>query len=105
MINPDDAHCFPVCKACGETGVCVKGPIPEVITRKKHAWSPNQLQPEYLKCGCRGLPWPLIHVFGTNIKNVLCDRHGWTEIAKPSRQAKPRKTRPEVPGQIEIVPF
>jgi hypothetical protein len=107
MIHPDDAFCYPVCESCRVADVCVKGPPLEVIARenRRAPWQPNQLQPERLKCGCRGLPWPLIKVFEENIEQVLCDRHGWTEIAKPPGKAKSRKTRPEVPGQIEIVPF
>ena len=107
MIHPDDAHCYPVCQACRVADVCHKGPPSEVIAREhpRPQWAPNTLPVERLQCGCLGLPWPVIKAFGTSILEVLCDRHGWTKIARHTPAKKSRKTRPEIPGQRDFPPF
>jgi hypothetical protein len=51
------------------------------------------------------LPWPLVKIFGENIEEVYCDAHGVVTLPKPVKAKKPRKSRQEVPGQEEIIPF
>jgi hypothetical protein len=46
-----------------------------------------------------------VKVFGEDIEEVICDRHGIVTLAKPVKAKKQRKSREEVPGQEEIIPF
>lgn len=43
-----------------------------------------------LPCGCLGLPWPVVQTFGTDIEEIMCDRHGWL-VLPPKKRAKMRR--------------
>jgi hypothetical protein len=105
VINSDDAHCYPACESCRVAGVCHRGPIVPPPPSPSASWAPNKLPLARFSCGCLGLPWPLVKVFGEHVEEVICDRHGIVTLAKPVKAKKQRKPREEVPGQEEIIPF
>lgn len=104
MIHPDDAHCYPVCQSCGVAGVCVKGPIAKPKPSPSAEWAPNQLPAERLKCGCLGIPWPVIKEFGSSIEKIICDIHGPTTLAKKVAKRK-RQPKEQVAEQDELIGF
>lgn len=94
-------ECFPPCAAC--TGLC-KEPVraaPASKARAARSVAPNMADPVRLVCGCLADIMPLVRLF---TKDVWCDAHGWSPIAS-ERKPRKRKTRAEVPGQEEIIPY
>lgn len=93
--------CFPACAAC--TGLCKTEAVRAVpASGRGPRWTaPNMQDPVRLKCGCLADIIPMVRLF---TKDVLCELHGWQPIAVV-RKPRKRKTRPEVPGQEEMIPY
>jgi hypothetical protein len=113
MVSLDGYACVPICIGCRQAGFCGKAhqaPRTETIQVRVREWAPNRLPYITLPCGCRDIPWPIVHVFATDIYRIECDIHGtqtlsknWKEKAK--KQAKKYKQESEQPEALGIPPF
>ena len=84
----NDAACVPVCKLCREQGRCDKAievPASENI-RANTVWAPNLIPVADFPCGCRGIPWPVVHKLGENFDTVTCDKHGPQKLTKQRKK-------------------
>lgn len=84
------AQCMPVCKPCREAGACVKPKYisPSELLASRKPRNPHADGVITLPCGCPGLPWPVIHVLGSHIREISCETHGWMEL-KPKKHKTP----------------
>jgi hypothetical protein len=103
LVTDFVARCFPVCGACREASACASGPPAETMEKPSRSkdWAPNTLKTVRLKCGCTGIPWPIVKLMGTK-EQVICDRHGLTVILKDRKR---NKRKEQIEGQEEMVPF
>ena len=95
MIQNDYA-CVPHCKPCRDNGTCGKAfdaPITDTVRVRQEEWAPNRLPLVQLPCGCRDIPWPLVHYFGTNVYALHCDIHGEQRITAKNRKEFQQQTR------------
>lgn len=107
--------CKPACVPCRISGECIGellpnfapvGPVPRWLS--SGGWHPNREPRVPVSCGC-SLPWPVVYVFGSFMKECICSEHGKvkvTESAKTNAKASARsyKNR-EQAGQLQIQPF
>ena len=108
-----DYFCYPVCKSCTDSGTCVKllpemDSVPPDEYIRTRAVRNFNIPSAYLPCGCFGLPWPIIDIFGKDISEVLCENCGWISVKKgykfssePPGQKKRRK-KMETDGQVHF---
>lgn len=113
MVNFNGFACVPACIACRQADDCAKSkaiPTTEVVAVGK-VWAPNRLSLITLPCGCRDIPWPIVHVFASDIYRIECDIHGtqtlsknWKEKAQKEANRYANISKPK-PDQLDIPPF
>jgi len=87
--------CDPACVPCRKARQCARVSSIQAgqVQSRRYEWAPNRLATIRLPCGCAGIPWPLVHYFGTSIYEVDCSKHGpqkfnTKEIAKAREKAQ-----------------
>jgi hypothetical protein len=116
---PPAYKCIPSCLKCRTSGLCdqsyalksgldgITVPRDEEIRTRAHS-DPHGGQVR-LPCGCLGLPWPIVQAFGTDIEEIMCDRHGWLVLPKKKREKMRRdahKKKGEEAGLLyDDIPF
>lgn len=77
-------RCVPVCKSCRDADVCERAMTPseaESLTdgKRRRLYPVDLIK---LPCGCREVPWPLMHVLGDNFDTIWCETHGDQKLTK-----------------------
>ncbi len=103
-----DFACVPPCLACRENGCPKPAFVPLPVTHTNE-WAPNRLPMITLPCGCRDIPWPLVHCLGDNFATMTCEKHGLQKLTKTwKKKAKTQaKKLSKIPAeqQLDIPPF
>ena len=86
----NDYACQPACVPCRKQRTCI---VPSQEARQARSWAPNSLPNIKMPCGCVGIPWPLIHVFGTNIYELDCPKHGTVRYTVEQKKRVRRKAQ------------
>ncbi len=106
--NMTDFACVPPCLACRENGCPKPAFVPLPVTHTNE-WAPNRLAYITLPCGCRDIPWPLVHCLGDNFATMTCEKHGLQKLTKTwKKKAKTQaKKLSKIPAgqQLDIPPF
>lgn len=106
MLQESDAACYPVCQKCRVAGICDRPKLPDIPEphiAKCRTPNPNSVPMVRGKCGCELVPLPILVI--AKQEKVICDKHGITQIIKPSKPKKKRTGKTEIAGQQDLPPF
>ncbi len=93
----------------GKPMICPKPAFVPLPVTHTNEWAPNRLPMITLPCGCRDIPWPLVHCLGDNFATMTCEKHGLQKLTKTwKKKAKTQaKKLSKIPAeqQLDIPPF